>query len=138
MAFIFKIQIKEISKPPVWRRLVIPETFSFHQLHLVIQDAFGWYNCHLYEFTPKAYSGGLSIQLPHEESEPEEKDSRETKLNEYFEKEGDQLVYVYDFGDSWEHSVVLKEIEPNKVTTPSCIGGKGKCPPEDCGGYPGY
>lgn len=138
MAFVFKIQIKGINRPPVWRRLIIPDTFSFHQFHLAIQEAFGWYDYHLYEFCPKAYSDGLSIQLPYEESEPDEKDSRKTKLKEYFDEVGDQLVYVYDFGDSWEHSVLLEKIVPQKLTTPTCTAGSGKCPPEDCGGVPGY
>lgn len=137
MAYQFKIQIKGISKPPVWRRLIVPGNFSFHQFHLAIQYAFGWYNCHLYEFPLDWYSG-LSIQLPYEGIDPDEMDSQKTKLNKIFKSEGDQLAYIYDFGDWWEHSILLEKIIPGKMTRPSCTGGKGKCPPEDCGGNPGY
>ena len=38
------------TQPPVWRRVLVPEDFSFEQLHRVIQAAMGWEDCHLHEF----------------------------------------------------------------------------------------
>lgn len=138
MALEFKIQIKGISKPPVWRKLKIPDNFSFHQFHLAIQNAFGWYDYHLYEFSENGYGSGFSIQLPHEESEDDEMDSRKTKLKSLFKEVGDRLTYIYDFGDDWTHQIVLEKITAEKISRPQCISGKGKCPPEDIGGVPGY
>lgn len=138
MAYEFKIQIKGISKPPVWRKLKVPETFSFDQFHMVIQNAFGWYNCHLYEFSEHGYSSNFSIQIPHEDSEENEMDSRKTDLKKYFKKVGDRMTYIYDFGDDWTHQIVLENITREKSSEPGCIGGKGKCPPEDIGGIYGY
>lgn len=138
MAYEFRVQINGISKPPVWRKLKVPENFSFHNFHLAIQNAFGWDNCHLYEFSEHGYGSIFSIQLPHEESEPEEMSSRKTKLNQIFKNEREKFIYLYDFGDDWAHRITLEGITQEKITRPSCIGGKGKCPPEDCGGIHGY
>lgn len=138
MVFEFKIQIMGISKPPVWRKLKVPDNFSFNNFHLAIQNAFGWHNYHLYEFCVNSYSTDFSIQLPHLDSEDYEMDSNKTKLNTFFEDEGDQLLYIYDFGDDWTHKILLEKITQDKVAKPSCIGGKGKCPPEDIGGVPDY
>ena len=138
MAIEFKIQIRGISKPPVWRKLKVPDNFSFHNFHLAIQNAFGWYNCHLYEFSLNGYDDDFSIQYPHPDNEGFEIDSRKKKLNTVFKYPGDQLIYIYDFGDDWTHKIVLEKVIKDKVVKPSCIGGKGKCPPEDIGGVPGY
>ena len=138
MAFEFKIQIKGISKPPVWRKLKIPDNFTFHQFHLAIQNAFGWYQCHLYEFSERGYGSDFSIQMPHEESEENEMDSGKTKIKSVFKKEGKRFIYIYDFGDDWTHQIILENVTSEKILKPVCIAGKGKCPPEDCGGIYGY
>ena len=67
-------------------------------------------------------------------------DERKVKLRERLSKPGDRIAYEYDFGDSWEHEILLEKIvEPEKgVEYPICIGGKRACPPEDCGGIGGY
>ena len=59
-------------------------------------------------------------------------------MSSVFLKEGDKLIYVYDFGDSWEHKITLEKIAEESIEKPNCIAGKGKCPPEDCGGIGGY
>ena len=50
------------------------------------------------------------------------------------------MIYTYDFGDGWEHGIVLeKQLPADPGTTyPVCTDGKLACPPEDCGGIPGY
>ncbi len=138
MAYQFKIQLQGISKPPIWRVLKIPDNFSFHQFHLAIQNAFGWYNCHLYQFSEQGWRSDYSIQMQHEDSEADELDSGKTKIKNYFKETGDKMIYIYDFGDDWKHQVVLENITADKILKPQCINGKGKCPPEDIGGIPGF
>ncbi|MEO6949340.1 MAG: plasmid pRiA4b ORF-3 family protein [Ginsengibacter sp.] len=138
MAFEFRIQMKGISRPPVWRQLKIPDNCTFHQFHLAIQISFGWYNSHLYLFSKRGFGSDFSIQIPYGESEFNEVDSRKTKLKSIFKKVGDQFLYIYDFGDSWTHHIILDKITTEKILKPICINGKGKCPPEDCGGVDGY
>ncbi|MFI5136343.1 MAG: plasmid pRiA4b ORF-3 family protein [Sphingobacteriales bacterium] len=139
MTFQFKIQLKNISKPPVWRQVSVPAQFSFYRFHLVIQEAFGWENCHLFQFSPKGFGSYPVIKEPFDDGEDDEfMDAGETKLNEIFTKESQTFNYIYDFGDSWEHKITLEKIKADKTITADCIGGKGACPPEDCGGPRGY
>lgn len=142
MNYQFKIQLKGITKPPVWRRLLVPATFTFHEFHLLLQDAFGWENEHLYSFCDRIYDSSFSI------SEPEHVfdldfvpvyDSHKVTLRDYFgETLSKGIVYWYDFGDDWEHVVKLEALSPEPLPCPRCLAGKGACPPEDCGGITGY
>ena len=134
----FKIQIKEIKKPPVWRRVVIPESFTFHRFHEVIQTAFGWDDCHLYSFSPKGYGSEPNITIPSDEDWEPVLDSTEIKLKEIFNQKGQTYTYTYDFGDNWTHQITLEEITDKRILKASCIAGKSTCPPEDCGGPWGY
>lgn len=136
----FKIQIKDIKRPPVWRRVIVPETFTFHRLHEVIQAAFGWENCHLYVFSLQAWSREERITLPSDddwESEPVI-DSTKIKLKEIFREEGQTYIYIYDFGDGWVHKITLEKITDELSLKAFCIAGKGACPPEDSGGPGSY
>lgn len=135
MAYQFKIQLKGITKPPVWRRVRVPENFSFLKLHRVIQEAFGWNDIHLYHFSPNGYGSNPIIAVPSEADwETPDLDARKTKLNEVFHSEKQKFTYTYDFGDDWIHTILLEKILPEKVLKATCIAGKGTCPPEDCGG----
>lgn len=136
--FQFRIQIENITKPPVWRKVLVPETFTFQRFHLVIQDAFGWENGHLYQFSPGGYGSEPTIALPSEDNWEPVTDSTETKLKDIFSREGQTYIYVYDFGDDWIHKITLEKITDEKSLVASCIEGKGACPPEDCGGPWGY
>jgi hypothetical protein len=51
-----------------------------------------------------------------------------------------EFGYVYDFGDSWEHRIIVENVKPAEQQTsyPEFLGGERRCPPEDCGGIPGY
>ena len=51
-----------------------------------------------------------------------------------------KFSYEYDFGDSWEHEIIVEKILPPVVGVkyPVCIKGKRACPPEDVGGVWGY
>ncbi len=142
-AYQFKITLRGV-KPPVWRRIQVPETHTFWDLHVAIQDAMGWFDCHLHQFDLVDPSIGekVEIGIPDEEFEH----ARETlpgwkqKIAEWFSMENMLAEYVYDFGDNWEHTVKLEKTLPwNKnISYPVCIAGKRACPPEDCGGIWGY
>ena len=143
MTIQFKIQIRDIKKPPVWRRIVIPGNFSFHDLHNTIQAAFGWWDEHLYQFQRHPFDGGWTVADPHEEDDPwreEPEDSHKTNVGTFIQHMGlEKFVYVYDFGDSWVHDITVESIDKEAALDhPVCLAGKGACPPEDCGGPWGY
>ncbi len=137
----FKITLEGI-KPPIWRRIQVPETYTFWDLHVAIQDAMGWEDYHLHEFEVVNPSTGLkeNIRIPAEASGTEVLSERKQKIADYFSMENRTASYVYDFGDGWEHKILLEEILPREkgVKFPNCINGKRACPPEDCGGVWGY
>lgn len=139
----FKIQIKDITKPPVWRCVLVPANISFDQLHSVIQIVFGWENDHLYAFSPKGYSSSPQIEIPQPKSplgdiSGKSLNAYNTKLYNVFTKEKQTYTYIYDFGDDWVHLITLEKIENKEVPTYQLLDGKGACPPEDCGGPWGY
>lgn len=134
MLFTFRIQIADINKPPVLRELVVPDNFSFHRFHQIIQAAFGWGGYHLYQFSENGYSSSWFIGKPSPEDEDEVKDSDKIKLSQVFHQKGQKFIYIYDFGDDWKHTLTLEAITEGKAKFADCIGGKGMCPPEDCGG----
>jgi len=139
MAFQFKIQLTNIAKPPVWRRVLVPEKMTFDDLHRIIQAVFPWEDYHLYLFNPKGYGSHPSISVPSDDDLDElDMDAEETLLSQVLATENQKFTYVYDFGDDWVHSIVLEKILPEKVLFPICQAGKGACPPEDCGGPWGY
>ncbi len=137
MTFQFKIQLKNITKPPVWRRVLVPAQFSFQKLHLVIQEAFGWENYHLFQFSPNGFGSEPVIRDPYEDGEPFMNAAR-TKIEKIFKQEGETFTYIYDFGDGWEHKITLEKITVDDKKFADCLAGKGTCPPEDCGGPWGY
>lgn len=143
MTIQFKIQIRDIKKPPVWRRIVIPGNFTFHDLHNTIQSAFGWWDEHLYQFQRHPFDGGWCLKDIDEDDDnwgerPE--DARETNVATFIQHMGlEKFVYVYDFGDSWVHDITVEQIDHDAdLDHPVCLAGKGACPPEDCGGPWGY
>lgn len=137
----FKIQIKGITKPPVWRRVLVPASFTFAQFHQVIQCAFGWENAHLYSFSPSGYGSFPVIEASSSSSIGGAKslNAEKTKLYKELLREKQTYTYIYDFGDDWIHQITLeKKVSDEQITTPQILAGKGTCPPEDCGGPWGY
>lgn len=125
------------TKPPIWRRLLTPDSVSLEELHLAIQIAMGWTDSHLHQFVV----GGICYGMPDPDwGDLEMKDERRFKLGQVMKREKDSIVYEYDFGDGWSHKITLEEILPfdPDATLPQCITGKGACPPEDVGGIWGY
>lgn len=139
----FKITLKGI-KPPIWRRIQVPETYSFWDLHVAIQDSFGWLDYHLHNFeiiNPR--TGELEeIGIPDEDGwgSVEILAGWKRKISRYFSENSKKANYTYDFGDDWNHDVRLEKILPRDPDSkyPVCTGGKRACPPEDCGGPWGY
>ncbi|NOX89725.1 MAG: plasmid pRiA4b ORF-3 family protein [Calditrichaeota bacterium] len=138
----FKITLKDI-KPPIWRRILVPENYSFWDLHVAIQDSMGWFDCHLHEFrivNPKT-AMREAIGIPDDDFDDfEMKAGWKCKIKDYFSEDNPKADYIYDFGDNWEHTVTLEKILPKSENQeyPVCVAGKRKCPPEDCGGVWGY
>jgi len=139
----FKIQLQDIT-PPIWRRIQIPETSSFWDLHVAITDAMGWLDLHLHEFTIVDSKTGESTWIgspdPDTQVERNFHNERETRISDWFNLKRRLGLYTYDFGDGWEHQLELEDILPQdeKIEYPVCLDGARACPPEDCGGIPGY
>jgi hypothetical protein len=131
-----KVTLQETA-PAVWRRLLVPADMSLAKFHRVLQDSFGWTNSHLNCF--ECWSGCFGM-VGIEEDADDLEDERRTKLASVLPNEGACLIYRYDYGDDWEHLVVLERIlEPDhRHHYPLCVGGARACPPEDCGGTSGY
>lgn len=133
-----KIHLKDIE-PKIWRVFLISDSWNFDKLHRIIQTVMGWENYHLFEFK----LGNTRI-IPPDEGYLEEKelDPKKVKIEEYANKEKQKFEYIYDFGDSWEHEIVVEKITGDKIENadryPKCIEGEKACPPEDCGGTGGY
>lgn len=123
-------------RPPIWRRLVIDGDASLAQLHDVLQVVMGWQDCHLHCFRVEeirygpANDGGFDL---------DDVDESKVSLAEVFATSR-RGTYEYDFGDSWEHDLMIEKTDVpvalNGVAT--CTAGKRACPPEDCGGIWGY
>jgi len=137
MAFQFQISIKEI-KPTIRRRLVVPSGFNFYQLHLAIQGAFGWTNSHLFQFGKTGLMDKEGIGMPDPGDEKLIHEAKAVPLSAIFKRKKDRQVYVYDFGDYWQHTVELESIDQNDPYYPVCTDGQNECPPEDVGSVSGY
>lgn len=127
------------SKPPIWRRVLVPGDITLGELHDVIQIAMGWEDGHLHQFTV----GGLCYSNPFfglAEYVGGVKDENRAVLSRVAPGEKFRFVYEYDFGDSWKHVILVEKILPPdpQQKLPVCIKGKRACPPEDVGGIWGY
>lgn len=142
----FKITL-DGSAPKIWRRIVVPSGYSFFDLHCAIQDAMGWSDSHLHGFyiAQKGTARPIVIMIPDPENDfemfrHESLDERKEKIADYFPAQIKQCKYTYDFGDSWDHTVLFEKELPIDANTkyPICAAGKNACPVEDCGGLWGY
>lgn len=135
----FKIEMLNTS-PPIWRRVQVPEKYSFWDLHVAIQDSMGWFDCHLHVFR-FTKSRKMEIGIPNNQSFDDVNvvAGWELFIQEHFSI-GSTCTYEYDFGDGWTHELTLEGIllAEKGRRYPVCIDGEISCPPEDCGGVPGY
>jgi pRiA4b ORF-3-like protein len=121
--------------PPVWRRVQLPGAYTLDRVHRVIQHAMGWMDLHLHSFE----IDGVQYGEPDPEGELMLRDELEVRLDAVAAK-GTRFLYTYDFGDWWEHDVVVEDVvtaEPDE-RYPVCVAGERACPPEDVGGGFGY
>ena len=135
-------------EPAIWRQLLVPSDIRLGRLHSVIQAAMGWENCHMHQFIKGAREvlfrdagqindGGFSFPGS---ARPQFADEAKVRLDQVLPEVGDAFGYEYDFGDSWEHAIEVEEIllRPADFAGPVCLAGERACPPEDCGGVPGF
>ncbi len=129
-----RAHIREIEAA-IWRRLVVPADMTLDVLHDVMQIAFGWTDSHLHDFQ----FGDVRFAIVMDEDELFAVEERGAALGAMV-RQGSSFVYRYDFGDDWEHEVVVEDItEPNRgPRRVECLDGARACPPEDCGGTSGY
>ena len=120
------------TKPPIWRRIQIPETYTLWDLHMAIQDAMGWENRHIHKFQVVNPFGRERITI--------EAPERRQRVSSWLNLENSHLDYIYDFGDCWDHDIKIERVLPKDegVGYPVCTKGERNCPPEDCGGVEGY
>lgn len=133
-----KITLKDI-RPPIWRRVHVHSDITLAQLHWVIQLAMGWTNSHLHSFSIQGIEYGVPMpDLGFDELDLQ--DEQLVKLSRLVPGEKFKFSYLYDFGDSWEHEVLVEKVLPREpdISYPVCIKAKRACPPEDCGGAWGY
>jgi len=131
-----KITLRHVT-PPVWRRIEVSADIKLGKLHKILQTAMGWTDSHLHAFR----AGGVTYGMPNVDPDfPDDtRNERNVRLDQVAQA-GDALIYEYDFGDGWEHELKIEKAfaaEP-AVHYPRCTAGKHACPPEDCGGPPGY
>ena len=137
-AFQLKVAIKN-SKPPIWRRVIIPAGITFSQLSMILNEVMGWSGYHLFEF--EFYYLGIRFIEEADalfEGDYDYIEASSQYIREYLEDE-DWFTYTYDLGDVWQHRVTVEKIwEDYPWDYPQVIKFKGDCPIEDCGGIYGY
>ena len=112
------------TRPPIWRRLLVPADTTLTRMHRVLQIAMGWQDGHMHEFRVDRRHPAI----------------RSSRVGDVLTEIGSSLTYTYDLGDGWEHSIVLEKryAGDGDAGNPVCLDGQQACPPEDCGGVPGY
>jgi hypothetical protein len=124
------------TDPSIWRRLLIAGDTNLGLLHGILQISMGWQNSHLHQFmVEEAFYADPEAELEDVRNE------LNTTISKIAPAEKDNFMYMYDFGDSWDHVIQVEKILPEHkdfALPATCIGGEGACPPEDCGGIPGY
>jgi hypothetical protein len=132
---VFQLKVTLLdTKPPIWRRVLVDGRSTLDHVHEVIQAAFGWWDDHLHQFEVGGTRYG--VLDPDWDWDPP-RDERRARLDA-IAGEGTSLRYTYDFGDGWDHRVVVEKVRTATTAVPACIDGRRACPPEDCGGTWGY
>ena len=126
------------SMPKIYRNVVVPENFTFEDLHYLIQFAFGWDNSHLHEFSFGTFLNRTTIAPDDDEqdhwSDEPNYDEMETTINDILPLIKNKINYTYDFGDDWDHTITFLKKPTGEVLFPMCIKGEGHNMIDDCGG----
>lgn len=125
-------------EPPIWRRLEVENSLTFAELHDILQTAMGWDDEHLHEFIVGAHRIGPTTEVESAWDEPA-LPSEEVELGQVIGRKK-SFRYLYDFGDGWSHRITIEQRLPSAPSERPAVllAGKRACPPEDCGGVPGY
>ena len=135
---VLRIELERIE-PLIWRRVAVRTSMNLKAVHSVIQAAMGWLDSHLWEFS--ANGRKYSMLVPNDADWNERiKDVAKTKLSALLTIGAREISYVYDMGDNWQHRIIVEKLKAAEPGTPypQFLGGERRCPPEDCGGIPGY
>jgi hypothetical protein len=129
-----KVTLREIE-PQIWRRILVPGNVKLSALHHILQLVMGWQDMHLHQFV----IGRTPYGPADPENEMEMEDEKQARLDQVVRGEKVRFVYEYDFGDSWEHEILVEKLLAPEPGThyPVCLAGERACPPEDCGGSSG-
>ena len=132
------IELEEI-KPAVWRRVDVPTGMTLAALHDVIQAVMRWEDAHLYEFRVGERIYGDPLPGLESTSRRVYK-AKGVRLHQLIARGVDHFLYVYDFGDDWRHRMTVEGVRDGHTGSdyPLFIDGKGRAPPEDVGGVPGF
>ncbi len=132
--YVLRISLDRV-RPEIWRRVRISSELPLAGVHVVFQVAMGWEARHLYSFSFGDQRYAASPLYDDDDYDPLD----HVTLTKLVTK-GDRFTYHYDFGDDWRHTVVVEEVGiPAPASQPVlCLGGDSACPPEDCGGPPGF
>jgi hypothetical protein len=122
-------------EPEIWRRVMVPGSVRLDKLHLIFQEVMGWTNSHLHQFRMSNALYGMHF----DDWSDDELHEVEYTLAEVV-REGGRFLYDYDFGDSWEHEVIVEHASTVRpvLKFAVCTEGTKACPPEDSGGTSGY
>lgn len=134
--YLLKIKLLDIE-PEIWRRFVVPADITLDRLHDVIQIVMGWHDYHLHEFIIGKKRYTEDPEFPEDGLEEEDR----YYLVDLIKRKGQKFTYIYDFGDNWEHELVLEDsryFDPELQAEIECLEGERACPPEDVGSVPGY
>lgn len=135
---IYRLRVELVgSEPLIWRRLLVPAEMRLPRLHRCLQIAMGWENVHLHRFETGGRGYGPAAA---ELADLNMLDERKLRLSDLMDESRRELLYEYDYGDGWEHRIVLEQVEaPSGLASyPLCSAGEHACPPEDVGGIGGY
>jgi hypothetical protein len=135
MIYELMVDIAHIE-PRIWRKLSVPGDYSLADLHIILQIAFNWGNCHLHSFTVNSTEYGPEPEAFRDEYPLS--DEADVFLDDLHLEEKQKFTYLYDFGDSWEHRITVSRILPNGPEQPCCLDGKRAGPLEDSGGSWAY
>ena len=135
---ILRIELQDIE-PLIWRRVAVRTSMNLKAVHGVIQAAMGWLDYHLWEFAANERKYGILIPNDPEWNE-RISNAAATKLSALIATGVAEIDYIYDIGDNWQHRIIVEKLKPAEpgALYPQFLGGERRCPPEDCGGFPGY
>lgn len=126
------------TNPIIWRRVSVPASIHFFDLHHILQISMGWQRSHLFEFIVDDHTIGYVNPA---QAFEDLVDAKEVALDLLLLKPGFTFKYLYNFGENWKHTVEVEKIlkeEGEGSIYPVCVNGQFACPPDNCGGVDGY